>query len=156
MKRPFGLTLVAILMWIGAGLLALGSLGFFLLGAVAVTSGADGPMSQLFAHMGTVGGALFLVLAVVYAALAVYLLRLADWARSAAIAFIAFGMTFAIGGIAASLPHPDVMVFAWQLFVIATDLWILWYLTRSHVKEAFASRQTIGMPAPNLKVKEAR
>jgi hypothetical protein len=29
MKRPIGITVVAVLMWIGAGLLGLGSLGFF-------------------------------------------------------------------------------------------------------------------------------
>jgi hypothetical protein len=33
MKRPFGVTVVAVLMCIGAGLLALGSLAFFVLGA---------------------------------------------------------------------------------------------------------------------------
>jgi hypothetical protein len=128
-------------MWIGAGLLALGSLAFFLLGAVAVTSGADGPMSQLFAHMGTVGGGLFLALAVVYATLAIYLLRLVWWARFAVMAFIAVGMIFAIVGIVVSLPRPDIMVFVWQLFVIAVDVWILWYLMRPHVKDAFAAKQ---------------
>jgi hypothetical protein len=37
MKRPFGVTIVAVLMCIGAGLLAIGSLGFFVLGGAAVT-----------------------------------------------------------------------------------------------------------------------
>jgi hypothetical protein len=128
-------------MWVGAGLLALGSLAFFLLGAVAVTSGAEGPMSQLFARMGAVGGGVFLVLSAVYAALAIYLLRLVYWARFAAIAFIAVGMIFAIVGIVVSFPRPDIIVFGWQLFVIAVDVWILWYLMRPHVKDAFAAKQ---------------
>ena len=48
MKRPVGLIVVVALMFLGAGLLALGSLAFFVLGAVAVTAGPGGPMSQLF------------------------------------------------------------------------------------------------------------
>lgn len=56
MKLPFGVTVVAFLMCIGAGLLALGSLGFFVLGGVAVTAGAGGSTSQLFSEMGAIGG----------------------------------------------------------------------------------------------------
>jgi len=59
----------------------------------------------------------------------------------AAILFIAVGLPFAGFGILASLPHPDIMVLAWQLFVIAVDTWILWYLERPHVMDAFATRR---------------
>jgi hypothetical protein len=141
MKRPFGVILVAVLMCIGAGLLALGSLAFFALGAVAVTAGAEGPMSHLFSEMGTIGTGIFLVLAVAYVILAIQLLRFVYWARLAAIVFIAVGSLFAVIGIVTSLPHPEIMVFAWQLFVIAVDVWILWYLTRPHIKDAFANQR---------------
>jgi hypothetical protein len=40
MKRPLGVTVVAVLMCIGAGLLAVGSLGFFVLGGVVVAAEA--------------------------------------------------------------------------------------------------------------------
>jgi len=140
-KRPFGVTAVAVLMCIGAALLALGSLGFFVLGGGAVTTGAGGPMSQLFSEMGTIGAGIFLVLAAAYATLAIYLLKLASWARLATIVFIALGSLFAVIGILASLPHPDFLVFAWQLLVIAVDVWIMWYLLRPHIKNAFAARR---------------
>lgn len=141
MKRPFGVTVVAALMCIGAALLAVGFLAFFLLGALAVTAGAEGPMSQLFLELGTVGAGIFLALAVAYATLAILMWRLVHWARLAAIVFIAVGLLFAVIGILASLPHPEIMVFAGQLFVIAVDVWILWYLRRPHVKDAFAAQR---------------
>jgi Na+-transporting NADH:ubiquinone oxidoreductase subunit NqrB len=141
MKRPFGVTIVAVLMCIGAGLLAIGSLGFFVLGGTAVTSRAGGPTSQLFSEMGSIGASLFTILAVIYATLAIYMFRLVSWARLAAITFISIGLFFAAIGIIGSLPHPDFMVLAWQLFVIAVDAWILRYLATPHVKDAFAARE---------------
>jgi nitroimidazol reductase NimA-like FMN-containing flavoprotein (pyridoxamine 5'-phosphate oxidase superfamily) len=140
-KRPFGVVVVAALMCIGAGLLALGSLAFFALGELAVTAGAEGPLSQLFSEMGTFGAGIFLALAVAYAMLAIYMLRLAYWARLATIVLISVGLVLAVIGILVSLPQPRITVFAWQLFVIAVDTCILWYLTRPHVKEAFAAHE---------------
>jgi len=128
-------------MCIGAGLLAIGSLGFFVLGGTAVTSRAGGPTSQLFSEMGSIGASLFTILAVIYATLAIYMFRLVSWARLAAITFISIGLFFAAIGIIGSLPHPDFMVLAWQLFVIAVDAWILRYLATPHVKDAFAARE---------------
>jgi hypothetical protein len=139
MKRPFGVTVVAVLMCIGAALLALGSLAFFMLGAVAVTEGAHGPLAQLYLGVGALGAGIFLVRAVANATVAIYMWRLVYWARLAAIAFTALGLLFAVIGILASLPHPAIMVVAWQVFVIAIDVWILWYLMRPHVKDAFAA-----------------
>jgi len=137
MKRPFGVTVVAILMFIGGGVLAVGSLMYFLLGAVAVTAGAEGPMSRLFSDMGTIGVAIFVTLAAAYLILAISIFRLVCWARLASIVSIAFGLFFAIIGILVSFPRPDMMVFGWQLFVIAADIWILAYLMRPHVREVF-------------------
>jgi hypothetical protein len=140
-KRPFGVTLVVVLMSIGAGLLALGSLAFFALAAVAISAGADGPLSQLYLKMGALGAGIFLVLSVAYAALAIYMFRLVYWARLAAIVSIAVGLLIAVSGILASLPRPAIMVFAGQVFVIVVDVWILWYLMRPHVKDAFAAQR---------------
>jgi Na+-transporting NADH:ubiquinone oxidoreductase subunit NqrB len=141
MKRPLGVTVVAVLMCIGAGLLAVGSLGFFVLGGVVVAAEAGGPTSQLFAGTGPLGAGIFLVLAVIYATFAICVFGLVYWARLAAIVFIAVGLLFAAIGIADSLPHPDSMVLAWQLFVIAVDAWILWYLATQPVRDTFAARR---------------
>jgi hypothetical protein len=141
MKRPFGVTVVAVPMCIGAGLLALGSLGFFVLGGVAVTAGAGGPTSQLFSTMGAIGAGLFPVLAVIYATLAIYMFRLVHWVRLPAVVLIAVGLLFAVIGILVSLPHSDLLAFVWQLFVIAVDAYILWYLMTPNVKDAFAAQR---------------
>jgi uncharacterized protein len=140
-KRPFGVIVVAVLMFIGAGLLALGSLAFFALGELAVTAGAEGPMSQLFSEMGAFGAGIFLALAVAFAVFAICMLKLVHWARVAAIVLISVGLGLAAIGIVVSLPHPKMMVFVWQIFVIAVDVSILSYLTRPHVKKAFAAHE---------------
>ncbi len=141
MKRPVGVIVVVVLMFFGAGLLAWGSLAFFALGAVAVTAGPGGPMSQLFLEMGTVGAGIFLVLAIAYATLAILMWRLVHWARLGATAFVAVGLLLALIGILVSLPHPNSMVLAWQLLVIAVDAWIMWYLARPHVQGLFAAHR---------------
>jgi uncharacterized protein len=140
-KRLFGVIVIAVLMFIGAGLLALGSLAFFALGELAVTAGAEGPMSQLFSEMGAFGAGIFLALAVAYAVLAICMLKLVHWARVAAIVLISVGLGLAAIGILVSLPHPKMIVFAWQVFVIAVDVSIIWYLTRPHVKQGFAPHE---------------
>jgi nitroimidazol reductase NimA-like FMN-containing flavoprotein (pyridoxamine 5'-phosphate oxidase superfamily) len=137
-KRPAGVIVVAVLMCIGAGLLALGSLAFFALGEAALTAGAEGPMSELFSEMGAFGAGTFLALAVAYAVLAICVFRLVHWAQVAAVVLISVGLGLAAIGVFVSFPHPNLMVFAWQIFVIAVDTWIVWYLTRPHVKRAFA------------------
>jgi nitroimidazol reductase NimA-like FMN-containing flavoprotein (pyridoxamine 5'-phosphate oxidase superfamily) len=141
MKRPFSVIVIAILMSIEAALLAVGSLAFLALGRLAVTAGVEGPMPQLFSEMGTIGAGILLFLAVAYALLAIYVLRLVYWARLAATVLISTGLLLAAIGILTSMPHPKVLVFAWQIFVIAVDVCILWYLTRPRVKEAFAAPQ---------------
>ena len=139
MKRPFGVTAVAVLLCIEAGLLALGCVAFFVLRAVAVPSGARS-LSELSGKMGTIGGGVLFVFAAVYITLAIYMLKLIYWARPATIGFISAGLILAVIGILASLPRPGILVFVWSLFVIAVDVWILWYLTKPTVKDAFAGK----------------
>jgi hypothetical protein len=129
--------MVAILMWVGAVLLGIGSLAFFAFGKLAVTIGSGGPMSQLFSDMGTFGAAIFLALAAGYVLLAICVVRLVHWARVATIVLLWVGLGLAAVGIFVSLPHPKITVLAWQLFVIAVDLSILRYLTRPQVKKVF-------------------
>lgn len=141
MKHSFGLKLIAFLMFAGVGLLVLGSLSFLKWGALEGTTGTGGPMYQLFADLGKVGAEVFLALAGAYVVLAICILRFVSWARPVTIAFIAVGLLFAGVGILISLPRPDTAVCAWQLFVIGIDAWIIWYLTRPLVKDAFKAAE---------------
>jgi hypothetical protein len=90
--------------------------------------------------MGAAGAGIFLVLAVVYGSLAIYIFSLVSWARLAALVFISVGLFFAVFGILGSLPHPDPLVLTWQLFVVGVDAWILWYLRTRLAKDAFGAR----------------
>ncbi len=44
-------------------------------------------------------------------------------------------------GILASSPHPDLLVLAWQLYVVGVDSWTWWYLTRSHFEHDFSTKR---------------
>lgn len=141
MKRPVGVTMIAVLMCFWAGLVALFSLAFFVLGAPTVANAIGGPMPQFFSAMGPSGVGIFLAFAVVSVILAGYAFRLAYWAPFAIIIFIAVGSLFAVIGILAWLPHPENRVVGSLLLMIALDIWILYYLTNPDVKGAFAAEQ---------------
>ncbi|MGA7920874.1 MAG: hypothetical protein WCA38_14510 [Candidatus Acidiferrales bacterium] len=147
MRRPFGVSVVVILMGLGAGILLIGCVTLFSLGRLAVTLGDEGPMSALFAGMGVFGGIFFLLLAVVYGVLAVCLWQLRSWARPASVVCIAIGLMFAIIGILESMPNPVTGVLAWQIFVAAVDLGILGYLSRPSVVQAFEGHGRVESPA---------
>ncbi|MFY9529788.1 MAG: hypothetical protein WBC04_12330 [Candidatus Acidiferrales bacterium] len=149
MVRPTGVTIIAVLMFVGAAFLALGSLAFFFVGGMAMTGGDTGEpmrMSAVFAGMGMSGGVFFLLLAGVYAVLAIDLLKLLNWARLACMAVIVIG-TLVATGVFASIVHlaTATAVVALQLLVIALDAWVVWYLVQPHVKQAFDA-------APNASV----
>lgn len=138
MRRPFGVKVAAALMCVCAVLFILGFLGFFFISGVIVTFGNVRSTSQLFLEM---RAGIFLVLGVAYAILAVYIFRLSFWARISAIVLVSVSALYAIITILALLPHPDIVILAWQLFAIAVNAWIFVCLTRPVVKEAFASQR---------------
>jgi hypothetical protein len=135
MERLPGVTVVAILMFTGAGLLVLRSFGFFLLGATALNP--EAPIPQSFARIGMIGGGVLLSLAIISAAVAFYLLKAAPWARYVAIIFNSAGTVFAVLEVLTSLPHPHTMVLARQLCVAAISGGIVVYLVRPSVKKSF-------------------
>lgn len=98
-------------------------------------------MSRSFSDIGTIGAAIFGVLAVAYLILVMEMFRLLYWAQLALIVSVALGSLFAVLGILVSLPCPDMLVFGWQLFVIAVDICILADLMSQHVKKVFGAQR---------------
>ena len=49
------------------------------------------------------------------------------------------GLVFALLGAFSSLAPLRGGVLAWQVFVVAIDVWILVYLNKPHVKQAFGA-----------------
>ena len=84
-------------------------------------------------------GAIFLVLALLELAIGIGFIKLQNWARVVAIVFTGIGVLFGVLGMFSLLAH--VMVFALMIrfIVLALQIWILVYLFKPHVKQAFGA-----------------
>jgi len=140
-KRPAGVTIIAVLTFCGAVILALSSFSFFLIAVMGTTS-KDGrqPVSAAIDGMGVAGGFSLLVLASVAACLAIGVLKLREWARIVSIASVAAGIGCTIFSFFAFWSYrliPIVAMIVFHLLVMATGAWMLTYLVRPRVKQAF-------------------
>ena|SRR5271157_37363 len=143
MKRPIGVTIIAVLTFFGAAILAFGSFAFFFVGVMGMKGEDAGePVSAAIAGMGVAGGFALLVLAGLAVCLAIGVLKLREWARIVSIASIAvgFGCTvlslFAFRGY---LMIPILPSIVWHLLVMATAVCMLAYLLRPRGKQAFGA-----------------
>lgn len=141
MARPTGVTILAVLSFICSAFLILGALGMLLMGTVglAAMSGKGAAMGGPLAMLGAFAGVVFLVLAALYIACGVGLLKLANWARMLTIVLVALGLLFAAMGAFKAMMPLMIGALIWQLIVIAIDVWILMYLFKPHVKQAFGA-----------------
>jgi len=142
-KRPTGVTIIAVLTFFGAAILAVCSFAFFFV-AVMGMSGADAgePVSVAIAGMGIAGGFSLLILAGVAAGLTIGVLKLREWARIVSIASVATGIGCTILSLftfRGNLIIPIVPSVICHLLVMATAVWMLAYLLRPRVKQAFSA-----------------
>jgi hypothetical protein len=147
MKRPLGVTVIAIATLLGAALLAIGSFAFFFIAVLAVSGGDGGdPVSASIAGMGVAGGFSLLVLAGVTVCIAIGVLRLREWARVVSIAAIGAGILSTILSVLTFAGHPVLpvvpMVFG-HVALIAAAVWMLAYLARPNIKQAFRTATLI-------------
>ena len=143
MKRPAGVTLIALLIVSVAAILALGCLGFFSLAVMALTDGVSGdPVSAAVTGMAFGGGFSLLVLACVAVGLSIALFKMQEWAWSASIASIGMGTVFTIIALFAFrrlILIPLGVSLVCHLLTLATAAWMLSYLLRPGVKQAFSA-----------------
>ena len=123
--RPVGVSILAILDFIGAGVMALCGVTF-LIGVGALLH------APLFATLGTVGGIACLLLAALPAAIGWGLWTLHNWARSLTILFAALGILGALFGFLS----PDLRFVA--LLPLLVNGIVAAYLMRDEVRVAFA------------------
>ena len=147
MKRPAGVTIIAIATFIGAAILAVGSCIFFFIAVMAIGGGDGGdPVSASIAGMGVAGGFSLLVLAGVAGCLALGVLQLCEWARILAISCIGIGILCTVVSILTFVGYPVVplgpMIFVHSL-VIGAAGWSIAYLAKPDVKQAFSSGLTL-------------
>jgi hypothetical protein len=144
MKRPAGVTIIAITTFAGAAILGLGSFAFFFIAVMAISGGDGGdPVSAAIAGMGVAGGFSLLVLAGVAGCLALGVLKLREWARIVSIGCIALGIVCTILSILTFIDHPVVSIapmILGHILVIGAAAWSIAYLARPEVKQAFFHR----------------
>jgi hypothetical protein len=141
MERPTGVTILAVLYFIGAAILAICALFFFVLGGSMLSGMAQsgGPWSTILAAGGAVVGAMFLVFALLQLALGIGFIKLQNWARVVAIVLTGIAVLFGAIGMLSLLAHVMVFALVVRVITLAIQIWILLYLFKPHVKQAFGA-----------------
>lgn len=138
MQRPTGVSILAVLSFIGAAFALLAACGMFLLGAAGIAAAAGGRgLGGPLAALGAFAGVAMLILAVIYVVNGVGLWKLQGWGRLLTIVLLVIGIIFEVLGIVRALPLMRVGFIIWELILIAIDVWILTYMFKPHVKQAF-------------------
>ncbi len=138
MERPTGVTILAVVAFIFAGLAVLCALGLMFLGGMIAQMIESSGMGAMLAGVGAFAGIVLLIAAVLYFLVGFGLWKLKNWGRILTIVFVALGLISAALGLFSSLAPFQAGVFAWQLFVCLLDIWIILYLLKPHVKQAFS------------------
>src|SRR3990167_7256787 len=140
MDRPTGVTILAVLNFIGAAfyiLLALGfMLGMGLLGGMMGQAGGEGSAGAMgmLMGLGVVAGVILLIFALIAILLGWGMWKLKNWARIITIVLCALG---ALAGVAIAAMAGQMISAGFNLVFLLIYAWIIWYLLRPHVKEAF-------------------
>lgn len=142
MQRPGGVTLIAVLDFIGAGFCVIAALLFFAGGSA---------LSSMFAAAGATGGgilgagiavagAVFLLFGVLAAATGYGMIKLMNWARILSIIFAALGILSGANNLIRynSLMTTGSMV--WAVVFLLFDIWVIWYLLQAKVSQAFTQK----------------
>lgn len=137
MARPTGVTILAILSFLGAAIAAVVALGA-LLGAAVLTS-----MMSLPKEVVGIGVAVVAVICLAFAALyianGIGLLKVQNWARILTIVLVILGLISAALGILSGLAHFRMLHVIREIVVAGIDVLILWYLFKPEIKSAFGA-----------------
>lgn len=153
MKRPFGVTVLALIHFIEAVLFLLTAGMLYLTAQLVAEVGADvlQPQDEMSAQVMplllefiqsdklTVVYAVIVALALVFVVVGVGLWRLRPWARGLTLALMALRLIFLLPGLIFSVVQFSLFnLIAHGLFVLLYA-WIVWYLFQPEVKQAFST-----------------
>lgn len=143
MGRPTGVTIIAVLQFIGAGIAVLAGLGLMLGGGfvASIMSQQQSAGAGVLAAIGAAAGVAFLFAAAIAVLLGWGMLKLKEWARIVTIVLSALGALGGVLGLFAVLAHIAVVGIFWALCRLAINGSIIWYLLQPHVKAAFQGAQ---------------
>ena len=152
MVRPVGVTILAILNFIGTAFCLLGGILMILGGGFIATmlsqqgQGSAGAAGVL-AGLGAAAGVFIIIMGAVSALLGFGLWKLKGWARIVSIVLYAISAAFQVLGILGTLAHFNVFALMWGTFWVAVDAFIIWYLLKPEVKAAFQPPMARGASA---------
>ena len=142
MGRPVGVTILAILNFIGAAICLLGGIGMILGGGFIATmlsqqgQGSAGA-AGILAGLGAAAGVFIIIMGGVSALVGFGMWKLKGWARIVSIVLFAISAVMQLLGLLGSLAHFNVFAVVWSLFWVAVDAFVIWYLLKPEVKAAF-------------------
>jgi hypothetical protein len=139
MERPTGVTILAVLGFISAGLLAGTALVMFVSATFLANMAARPGFDMLAGSGGAIFGVAFLVFAVFYLVGGIGLWKLQNWARILVIILCGLGVLLNGLGLLTALVHFQVLSLVVGAIVVAILVWILLYLLKPHVKQAFGA-----------------
>jgi hypothetical protein len=141
MGRPVGVTILAILNFIGAAFCVLGGIAMILGGGFIATMLSQGQGSAgaagVLAGLGAAAGVFIIIIGGVSALVGFGLWKLKGWARIVSIILYAISAVFQLLGILGTLAHFNMFALMWGAFWIAVDAFVIWYLLKPEVKAAF-------------------
>jgi hypothetical protein len=147
MGRPTGVTVIAVLYFIGAAFCLLGGLLFLAGGGFLATminqqgqAGSSG-LAGMMAGLGAAIAVVFLFFGAIDGVVAFGLLKLKNWARIVAIVFAAIGACFQVLGVLGSFSHFNLVNLIFNLAFLALYGWMISYLIKPEVKAAFQGVQ---------------
>lgn len=147
MKCPTGLTVIGVFTVAVTALLALGCAVSFFIAVMGLTEQLSGdPVSSAIVGMAVGGGFSLLILALGAAALANGIFKLHEWAWSVSIASIAVGMGFTLINLIAFRRYVFTSIgvsVMCHLLVLATAAWMLAYLWKPEIRQAFGATNVL-------------
>jgi hypothetical protein len=139
MERPAGVTILAVLAFVGTGLSVLAAVGMLVGGAMVANMIARPGFGMATAIGGAVLGVFFLGVGALYAVIGTGMLNLWNWLRVLVIVLSFVGAFFYALGILTALLHFHPVLVLWRAILLGVNLWIAFYLLKPHVKQAFGA-----------------
>lgn len=143
MGRPVGVTIIAIIDFLGAALCVLFGIGIMVGGGFVATlinqggGQGSGAGAGVLASLGVVLGVVLIVIAIIPALVGWGLWKLKEWARIVALVFAGLGVLSRLFGFISILAHFNIVTFTVTVCVLAYNVWVIWYLLQPDVKAAF-------------------
>ncbi len=137
MKRPTGISVLAIVNLLVAGVCARMAFPLLMGSGHAATGRQGGTAPTWLEAQGVVGGVVLVVFAAIFAATSVGLWKLRNWARILFIVFGGYAVVESVLDLPGNIAGHDIQELVSNVFRAGVYVWVVWYLLRPHVKQAF-------------------